>query len=472
MESSPALPTINAYTWADHFSFDGLLSLGRSHLRKGDRASLFLAAEAALRTGDAGLASEVLQGLEMVGRGADPSCFQHIYHLALADLLGQDLAATGAVEPLLGCLSQLPLASSRLALRLLSRAGRAEAARPALEQAGHAPALYLNELADRPQAASRQLRAVLPELDADAAHLIAGFLALVPESLRQPGHEWWDPTAADPHRLTQLQERLRQALRSRQGFALIRLGDGEGLFLSGLRNDLGGATTNGTPIDPRLTPQGHLLPEEYARLMASLCGAVERADVVGLPDLDQIAHGPRQMGTVLSGLGQHLTLARLVAMRQRFVSGGAHLHLFLLHAGALLQPDLLEALHGVVGPVIPPGLEALAPGSYVVPGEKRYWTTQPGGRPPHYPHYFERFAAWADTHVRPGRLFLVGAGILGKIYCDRIRERGGVALDLGSVLDLLVERYDTRGEIRRSPHLKRAADRFLAAFAERRGGEG
>jgi hypothetical protein len=37
--------------------------------------------------------------------------------------------------------------------------------------------------------------------------------------------------------------------------------------------------------------------------------------------------------------------------------------------------------------------------------------------------------------VRPGDAFLVGAGVLGKIYCDEIKARGGVALDIGSILD-------------------------------------
>lgn len=37
--------------------------------------------------------------------------------------------------------------------------------------------------------------------------------------------------------------------------------------------------------------------------------------------------------------------------------------------------------------------------------------------------------------VRPGDVYLVGAGIWGKLFCDRIRASGGVALDIGSVWD-------------------------------------
>ena len=36
---------------------------------------------------------------------------------------------------------------------------------------------------------------------------------------------------------------------------------------------------------------------------------------------------------------------------------------------------------------------------------------------------------------RPGSVFLVGAGVLGKIYVDIIKTNGGIAVDMGSTLD-------------------------------------
>lgn len=52
----------------------------------------------------------------------------------------------------------------------------------------------------------------------------------------------------------------------------------------------------------------------------------------------------------------------------------------------------------------------------------------------HFPQRFERLRS--ELHVdRPGMVFLVGAGICGKVYCHWIKERGGIALDMGSVLD-------------------------------------
>jgi hypothetical protein len=34
-----------------------------------------------------------------------------------------------------------------------------------------------------------------------------------------------------------------------------------------------------------------------------------------------------------------------------------------------------------------------------------------------------------------GAVFLVAAGFLGKCYCDAIKQKGGIALDIGSVFD-------------------------------------
>ncbi len=52
----------------------------------------------------------------------------------------------------------------------------------------------------------------------------------------------------------------------------------------------------------------------------------------------------------------------------------------------------------------------------------------------HFPRYFE--ALRSELHVDfPGMLFLVGAGLFGKVYCQWIKERGGIGLDIGSVMD-------------------------------------
>ncbi len=52
----------------------------------------------------------------------------------------------------------------------------------------------------------------------------------------------------------------------------------------------------------------------------------------------------------------------------------------------------------------------------------------------HFPDRFEELRQTLKVN-RPGMLFLVGAGPLGKVYCQWIKERGGIGLDIGSMFD-------------------------------------
>ena len=53
----------------------------------------------------------------------------------------------------------------------------------------------------------------------------------------------------------------------------------------------------------------------------------------------------------------------------------------------------------------------------------------------HYPfRYDELLNYFSNAHCK-NRLFLIGAGVLGKIYCSKIKKNGGVAIDFGAVLD-------------------------------------
>jgi hypothetical protein len=46
-----------------------------------------------------------------------------------------------------------------------------------------------------------------------------------------------------------------------------------------------------------------------------------------------------------------------------------------------------------------------------------------------------------------GNICLVGAGFIGKIYVNWFKERGGVAMDIGAVMDLWAGKA-TRGPLR------------------------
>jgi len=54
-----------------------------------------------------------------------------------------------------------------------------------------------------------------------------------------------------------------------------------------------------------------------------------------------------------------------------------------------------------------------------------------------FPQYIQRLEELLSKQLVefPGMLFLVGGGFYGKLYCDLIKSQGGIALDIGSLLD-------------------------------------
>lgn len=79
-----------------------------------------------------------------------------------------------------------------------------------------------------------------------------------------------------------------------------------------------------------------------------------------------------------------------------------------------------------------------------IPAEHRFKGDQ-NNISPHYPDAFIRIEQEIENQVSPGVIVLVGAGILGKIYCDTILQNGGIAIDVGSLMDA-IENIPTRGD--------------------------
>lgn len=311
------------------------------------------------------------------------------------------------------------------------------------------PAAWLEELEAR-VAASRT-----PNPPTVAS--VADLYATLGPSLRRPWHNWESPEAADPEALEALLSTLRDAHARREPFSLIRLGDGEGLFLCGERPDLGGAIANGSRIDPRLQAQGNRLdPAGYEELLERFRQAIAGSDVIAIPDLEQCRHGPEFMRSVADGLQRHFPEGALETLRPRLLNGGCHLHNFLLQQGAYRREPFL-AVEAVIAPSLPPALAHLASSSFLIPGELNR-RVDAYGSDAHYPVVYGQVLSWIQERIGPGMLVLVAAGILGKIYCHAIREKGGIGLDVGSVLDLCAGHGDTRGEYRLHPWLQARAE--------------
>lgn len=80
--------------------------------------------------------------------------------------------------------------------------------------------------------------------------------------------------------------------------------------------------------------------------------------------------------------------------------------------------------------------------SYIIPPEAKFTSGYEGER--HYPDMYNKIEWWLDAAGCQGVPCLVGAGVIGKIYCNWMRDRGGVAFDIGAVMDLWAG-FSTRG---------------------------
>jgi hypothetical protein len=290
-----------------------------------------------------------------------------------------------------------------------------------------------------------------PELDENQRALCVSVYRRCAPSIRGPWHDWTSPAAVAPTSIDDLIKRIESALEKGEGFSLIRLGDGEGLFLCGRRPDVGGATLNGHFIEASLAANGgELKGDEHQLLIQRFAAALGDADWIGIADIPQCLHGPRQMVTVAEGIAKHWQ-GRIDHIAPKLVPGGCHIHNFLLYTGKYALPPF-NRVSGLIAPSVPKGLEGQPIEHFAIPGE-HWYRKDTAGKHAHYPVIFERCLDWIYRTVQPGQLWLVGAGILGKIYCQAIRAQGGVAIDVGSVIDLASGIGNTRGEYRQHPYL-------------------
>ncbi|WP_290653995.1 hypothetical protein [Idiomarina sp.] len=72
--------------------------------------------------------------------------------------------------------------------------------------------------------------------------------------------------------------------------------------------------------------------------------------------------------------------------------------------------------------------------NYIIPPQ----ALNVGGTPEehHFPGVFQKILISIRQSDLKGKLFFVAAGILGKIYCTEIKKAGGMAIDVGSMMDV------------------------------------
>jgi len=221
---------------------------------------------------------------------------------------------------------------------------------------------------------------------------------------------------------------LHEKMRSRTPASVIRLGDGEGALL-------GYPTlTSRQDVDRSLLiwlRTKAVAEADVLALVDALKHAVTNADIIGLPRTKQI----EQEGFHLWRAVQE-SVDELGLLSPSTLETHTALHRLLQHA-LLYRPILKDSpFLGIVScrPIGAALRELFNIGEvrwYGVRGELD--ATGPVEQP-HYPDGFHELERTLTVPFR-GAVFLVGAGAFGKVYCQWIKERGGIAIDIGSIFD-------------------------------------
>ncbi|MGC1851314.1 MAG: hypothetical protein WA687_02610 [Solirubrobacterales bacterium] len=260
------------------------------------------------------------------------------------------------------------------------------------------------------------------------------------------------PSAAE-NGSTQLSRRQTVRMVSRhiaegRPIAVVRFGEGEARLLAA---DPANPTSMKAAIK-KLRRQSGLTfsAKEMLKVKALLMNALDEADVVGLRTSKSFAEEHRELGELIASV-----------YAERVAQGRRPGHL----AHSLLNSDLCEALPALlagqqqlsvvscrdIGPILKADHNLTDITAYQVPSQ--YVVRDVDGPyeaalhdVPIWPEFYQRLRAELTVRSR-GEVFLVGAGLFGKDLCIRIRELGGIALDMGSTLDAIASKV-TRGRNR------------------------
>ncbi len=256
---------------------------------------------------------------------------------------------------------------------------------------------------------------------------------------RERGPRWYGTA--------EVMARLRDAIAQQRPLSLVRLGDGEARFLAyfdpRLRDSLTVDEANILGDVPFQAWFGKSVlafdPAEVARLYAASIVAFEQADILGVTSAERLERDNIHIGYLGYAeklIASFLKAAPSMALADAFVHIGLHQlspHLKALLSGldtfSMISPHAGLAARLATACAVPHSSE------YLVPGEALFLANRPGeSSQPHFPARYEELRASLQVRRR-GEVFLVAAGLLGKIYCQTIKQRGGIAIDIGSIVD-------------------------------------
>jgi len=259
--------------------------------------------------------------------------------------------------------------------------------------------------------------------------------------------------------------RIKAAIKTRRPFSMIRVGDGTGNFLG--YTDPAYAELKAVAQDTILQMTfgtSEFSVDEVGKIRDGLIVGMASADILGVSDLfrlgrlkmiDRDLHENPDLrgysGSRESYVAVHDLLVSRAIRPAAIVTN--HIHRFL----ALHIDDILEGVESVcvIGPYdlgdrlkTRHGIEAVT--TYLIPNQNS--TSGEGER--WFPDLYQNLSDQIDP-ARDGQVYLIAAGLLAKPLAAQIKARGGIALDIGSLIDVwagrAVRKYHDEEFVRNHP---------------------
>lgn len=259
---------------------------------------------------------------------------------------------------------------------------------------------------------------------------------------------------ADPNEALALAEIIIDKIQTKTPTSIIRLGDGEGIFLDYETFLLQHQKEDMTTIQKRWWGESRIPDSEITGIQNKIKQSINNADVLGIPNLLRMVKSNEQIKTKKSVhhrglLAINYYLEKSYQPNQNTVLTSCHLQndfevwnlynyiftdvkrlkIITCHKGV---DKLLFSKFGIVDTEV----ITIPPESF---HSHKFGVHQKVNS--HYPDFFNQMHQ--KINCNQGDIYLVAAGFLGKIYCGYIKQSGGIGIDIGSVVDLWMN-YKTR----------------------------
>jgi hypothetical protein len=251
---------------------------------------------------------------------------------------------------------------------------------------------------------------------------------------------------ADAPRPTPIADTIIDSIKRGSPFSLVRIGDGEGNCFASLFKDY----PNLANYCQRKISYIHfgdydVVPDASTFFEEAVSSAVANADLMGVPTLRSISNGFSSSdinsidvravcGNRLSAIKVHLSLQP----HQKTASPWTNRELLAHYPRIMDELDHLNVIssYDEIADLLSSTLMKGKPvKNYKIPKQLVFLEKSERKNTCHYPDGMNQIRAQIPDDCR-GEFFLVAGGLLGKHYCDIIKWRGGIALDIGSVPEI------------------------------------